>query len=74
MKLNRHKRLFILFVLLFIFYASLSGAFSIYREKQSDSIDLSILDSTGTVTVSFDANGGVIDSGDATRSVHLVRQ
>ena len=69
MKLNRHKKLFILFVLLFIFYASLSGAFSIYREKQSDSIDLSILDSTGTVIVSFDANGGVIDPSDATRSV-----
>ena len=69
MKLKKHKKLFTLFIVMFIFYAIISGAFSIYREKQGDKIDLSILDSTGTVTVRFNANGGTMDSTDTSRNV-----
>ena len=70
MELKKHKKLFVLFALLFIFYTIIGGAFSIYREKLEDSINLSILDATGTVTVNFYPNGGTIDPADVSRNVN----
>ena len=69
MKLKKHKKILILFAFVVAFYAIVSGTFSIYREKKGDKIDLSILDASGTVTVNFKANGGVIDSEDETKTV-----
>ena len=69
MKLKKHKKILILFAFIVAFYAIVSGTFSIYREKKGDKIDLSILDASGTVTVNFKANGGVIDSEDETKTV-----
>ena len=69
MKLKRHKKLLILFFVMFIFYAIINGSYSIYRERQADHIDLSILDSSVMVTVNFNANGGTMDPSDVSRSV-----
>lgn len=69
MDLKKHKKILVLIVTMFIFYAITNGAFSIYREIKGDSIDLRILDPSGMVTVNFDANGGTIASEDASRSV-----
>ena len=69
MKLKRHKKLLILFFVMFIFYAIINGSYSIYRERQADHIDLSILDSSVMVTVNFNANGGTMDPSDISRSV-----
>ena len=74
MNLKRHKKILVLFVFMFIFYAIISGAFSIYREKQNDKIDLNIYDSTGLVTVKFNANGGTTDSADTSRSIQSGEQ
>ena len=69
MNLKQHKKIFVLFAFMFLFYAIINGAFSIYREIKGDSIDLSILDPSGNVIVNFDANGGTIPQQDATRNV-----
>ena len=69
MELKKHKKLFVLFAAIFIFYTIIGGTFSIYREQQDDSINLSILDATGMVAVNFHANGGTIDPDDSSRSV-----
>ena len=68
MKLKRHKIILILFFVMFIFYVIINGSYSIYRERQADHIDLSILDSTSMVTVNFNANGGTMDPSDISRS------
>ena len=65
------KKILALFVMLFIFYTIISGAFSIYRETQGDSINLNILNPSGTVAVTFNPNGGTIPSADATRNVPI---
>ena len=69
MKLKKHKKLFVLFVAMFIFYTIVGGTFSIYREKLGDSINLNILNQATMVTVNFNANGGTIAPADASRSV-----
>ena len=74
MKFNKHKKLIVLFTLMFIFYALINCAFSIYREKKDDKIDLSIIDSSGMVTVRFNANGGTMDPSDTSRSVQAGEQ
>ncbi len=69
MIIKKHKKIITLFVALLIFYTIINGAFSIYREIKGDSIDLSILDPSGMVAVTFDPNGGTIPQQDASRSV-----
>ena len=69
MKLKKHKKIIVLLAVLFLFYAIINGAFSIYREIKGDSINLSILDPNGTVAVTFNPNGGTISSQEATRNV-----
>ena len=69
MSIKKHKKIFALFAMIFIFYAIIHGTFSIYRERQNDSINLSIIDPSGTITINFDANGGTIDSSEATRII-----
>ena len=68
---KKFKKILALFVLLFVFYTIISGAFSIYRETQGDSINLNILNPSGTVAVTFNPNGGTIPSADATRNVPI---
>ena len=69
MNIKKHKKIFALFALLFIFYAIIHGAFSIYRETQHDSINLNILDPSGTITINFNANDGTIDPAEASRTI-----
>ena len=69
MKIKKYKKIIFLFSALFIFYAIINSAFSIYRETKGDSVYLSILNPSGTVVVTFDPNGGTIPSQDATRNV-----
>ena len=69
MRLKKHKKIIALLAVLFIFYAIINGAFSIYREIKGDSINLSILDPNGTAAVTFNPNGGTISSQEATRNV-----
>ena len=57
--MKKHYKIFILLSALFFFCALINhGALSIYREKQDDSIDLSILNPTSGYTVTFDTQGG----------------
>ena len=70
MKLKQHKKIIALFIVMFIFYTIINGTFSIYREIQGDTINLNILDSSGTVTVNFNPGDGTLDNpNDATRNV-----
>ena len=70
MILKKHKKIIVLFVALFIFYTIINGAFSIYRETKGDTVSLNVIDTSNDVVVTFDANGGTINSQDATKNVH----
>ncbi len=71
MKLKQHKLIIALLMLIVLFYTTMHGTFSIYREVKTDSINLSILDPNGMVNVIFNPNTGTIAPGDATRSVQV---
>ena len=71
MKLKQHKKIFALFVVMFIFYAFINSTFAIYRETKTDSINLSILDPNGMVNVIFNPNGGNITSNEASKTVQV---
>ena len=69
MKLKKHVKIILLLAIMFISYTIINGTFSIYRETKTDTINLSILDPNGMVTVTFNPNTGTIAANDATRSV-----
>ncbi|MBQ3422110.1 MAG: InlB B-repeat-containing protein, partial [Romboutsia sp.] len=69
MKGKRHTKIILLVAALVFFYVLLQGSLAIYREIIGDSVDLSITDTSGNYTVTFNANGGSVDSNEASRSL-----
>ena len=65
--MKKHGKIITLFLSLFFFYALIHGSFSIYRELTDDSIDLSLLSTSGNYVVTFDPTGGNVS--EATRNV-----
>lgn len=70
---KKHIKIIVLFLGLFIFYFLLNGAYSIYRERKGDSIDLSVIDPNASYVVTLDANGGAFNPDDGTGRITVNR-